>query len=130
MLRDVAILNIWTMDTALTGVIFAMAGKLFFIHRDEIMEKYISKLPVFVLSLIVYGALVAVSIIFYPGQTMDFHKTQYYNPVICLVMIFTGITCCIYIAKRLKSNKFTQLISVMGQNTLVVYLLNGIIVVG
>ena len=128
MLRDVEVLNIWTMDTALTGVLFAMAGKCFFIHKDQIMDGYINKLLTFILSLIVYGALVTVSLIYYPGQTMDFHKTLYYNPVICLIMIFTGITCCIYISSRLKSNKLTQLISVMGQNTLVVYLLNGIIV--
>ena len=41
MLKDVALFNIWTMDTALTGVIFVLAGKFFYNHKSVIMDKYI-----------------------------------------------------------------------------------------
>ena len=128
LLKDVPIMSIWTMDTALTGVLFAMLGKFFYNNRSVIMEKYVSNRWIFLASLLVYGVLVAVSVIYYPGQTMDFHKTEYYNPVLCLILIFTGIFCCIYISTRLKSNRLTKIIATMGQNTLVVYLFNGIVV--
>lgn len=125
LLKDVAFFDVWALNTALTGVLFVVLGKFFFIHKKEVIENFISKPLVFIASLAVYCLLVTISMISYPQQTMDFHNVEYYNPLICLVLIATGTICCIFVSRRIKPNMLTRYIAIMGQNTLVVYLLNG-----
>ena len=91
------------------------------------MERCASKVSVYIVALAVYVALVVISIVFFPGQTMNFHDTEYFNLPICLLLILAGFECCLFIAPKLGPNVVTKYISIMGQNTLVVYLANGFV---
>lgn len=126
-LKDVYFFDIWAINTALTGVFFATLGKLFFMHKDLINSKYISKPIIVVAAFLIYILLVGVTISFYSGQIIDFHNVSYYNVPICLMLIFTGYIICLYITSKLKSNVFTKYVAIMGQNTLVIYLASGIV---
>ena len=104
-----------------------MLGKLFSSHKVVVERCLLKPLP-FIIALVIYCLLVVVSMVFYPQQAMNFHTVQYYNVIICLLLILAGITCCIYVSTKLKSNFLNKIIALMGQHTLVVYLLNGSVV--
>ena len=129
LLRDVSVLDIWSMNTALTGVFFAMSGKLFFVHRDVIISKYISKTWVFAIALLLYCVMIGLTLRFYPDEAMSFHHMYYYNIPICLILIISSFTVCIFIALKIKPNVLTKYVTIMGQNTLVIYLASGIVAI-
>ena len=70
----------------------------------------------------VYFILGSASMVYYPGKTMDVHTNTYYNVVLLLCMIIVGISALfLFFSSFSLRNK---LLSFIGQNTLVFYMLN------
>lgn len=119
------ILEFWCINTALTGVLFLYIGYIFK-DKEEVIEKHTS-LKTIIPSILAYIGLILLSIKFYPNKTIDFHNANYYSIPICLSLSLFGFYVCTYLAKKIenisKLDKLNKLIVIMGQNTLLIYLL-------
>ena len=71
----------------------------------------------------VYFLLGILTMIMYPGKSLDVHLFHYYNVLVCLLMIFLG--CGILVELFKCRNVSNKVLSFIGQNTLVFYLLGG-----
>lgn len=123
-LKDVKVFDIFATDTAMTGTLFVSSGIALRRYQDKwkpLMEKNIS----LICGLAIYVGLIAISVAFYPGRSIDFHNVSYYNILICLLLIFSGCFSCIFIARKIPSNMVSRWVCIFGQHTLVTYLLHG-----
>lgn len=71
---------------------------------------------------IVYFVLGGASMVYYPGKTMDVHTNTYYNIVLLLCMVIVGISALFLLFSSFSLRNI--LLSFIGQNTLVFYMLN------
>lgn len=118
---DVSWLGIWCVNTALSGVVFILIGYL--------MRDYSSGFdrikPVY--AVIGAGAYLLLGFIGYkitPSASLDFHKVQYGNLPLNILLILVGIAASVTVSVCLcRKFKLTAL-SILGQNTLVTYLLS------
>ncbi len=71
---------------------------------------------------LIYGGLLALSIILYPGRAIDMHHNDYVHLAIGFPMIFTGLLLLFVLVPRIP--RFPRWMIFVGQNTLVFYLLH------
>ncbi len=120
------ILDIFMINRAFVVQIFIYAGYLF-----RLCENRISKMPTytFLIGGAAYIGLCAVSMLVFPGQCIDVHKNYYYNVPFCIVLIFVGLFALMSIAKKIGFNKYSGVLTFIGQNTLVYYIWSGYAVI-
>lgn len=73
-----------------------------------------------IVGILTYFGLCIVSLIFYNHCSMDVHKNDYYNVILCATMIFIGCELCYLVAPRLK--KYPKILTFIGKNTLIFYI--------
>ncbi len=76
--------------------------------------------PVTALTAAAYVILIAVTMKFYGGASMDVHTSRYYSYWVCALLIFTGMLFLWVAAGRVK--RFPRWIIFVGRNTLVFYI--------
>ena len=69
---------------------------------------------------IVYIGLCFLSMVIFPGQTLNVNANRYYNIPYCLLLIFLG--CFILFIAGAKADFHSMIMSFIGQNTLVLYI--------
>lgn len=120
--KDIPVMDIWCINTALTGMLFMYCG---FLMKNHQVYAFDSKIIVS-LNAIVYIVLIWVSYQFYNGMELNFHTCEYYNIVICLCLFFTGVVVCRFAAIQFCSKCqgcLKRFLVQFGQNTIVVYLI-------
>ena len=123
-LHHKGLLNFAMINCALSVQPFFLIGRLF--------RKYESKIKIInwrlvVLLAIIYLGLGFTSMKIYPGQSLDVHMVSYYNIPFCLVHIFLG--CFLLFVAACKMNISSNLMSFIGQNTLILYMWHGMAIV-
>ena len=118
-------LDILMINRAMVVQVFLLIGGLFKKYEKTIINK-LGNLLCIVIMLFLYIGLGIVTIVFYPGQNINVHNNEYYNLLICSLMITVGIICLFIVAERY-IKWYPKPIVIMGQNTLVIYLCNGFV---
>jgi len=113
-------------NRACTVQVFLLIGMILRRYEDTI-GKMIGKVPCILLGTGFYVGLGIISMHFYPGKALDVHLNEYYNYVICLLMIVTGILMLFIVAKKYIKKYLTWWL-LIGQNTLVIYLLHSYVI--
>jgi len=74
----------------------------------------------------IYVALVTMSMILFPGRSIDVHNNRYYSYLLCGVMIFISMLILFVAAPKITCyrNKFLRWVVFVGQNTLVFYIMH------
>lgn len=131
--KDTSIMKIWSLNTALTSVLFMYMGYEFRINHWEIFNYRWTMIT----CVIVYCSLLGMSMGFYKGETLNYHLCSYYNLPICFAMTVSGIAVLRYGFIKLSAEwngRFKTLLVRFGQNTIVVYLasstFNAVVVYG
>lgn len=73
---------------------------------------------------VLYIGLCFLSMVLFPGKSMDVHLNQYYNIPYCLLLIF--LSCFILFTVACKADFHSSIMSFIGQNTLVIYIWHGL----
>ncbi len=114
------ILNYAMINTALVVQPFFMFGYIFREYEQTLVKtSWKSIAGLFVAYLLLCG----LSIKLFPGQTIDVHLSHYYNVPYCMLLIALG--CLILFIAARKSDFSSNLMSFIGQNTLVLYMWHG-----
>ena len=71
-----------------------------------------------------YIVLCLFSMVLFPGKTLDVHLNRYYNIPYCLLLIF--LSCFLLFTAGSKCNFNSAVMSLVGQNTLVIYFWHGL----
>lgn len=114
---DNHILDYGMINRAFIVQLFMSLGFIFRTYIDRIKN---TKSLYLCILIALYMALIGVSYIFYPGESIDVHTNCYYNIVLCFTLIVIGCCTVFMIASRLKH--ITNFISFLGQNTLLLYM--------
>lgn len=119
--KDVNWMNVWSINTALTGVLFLYMGNAF----KGIQQRVMNRRNIQLLCTFTYALLLVFSYLYYPGKVVNFHLVKYYNVPIVLCLAVSGILLLIKLTKvycESSSSWFQRCLCVFGRNTLVVYL--------
>ncbi len=73
---------------------------------------------------VIYVILGLLTLHFYPGKCMDVHLNYYYDYIICSLMIIIGLICVFLLFEFIFEFKKMKILTFIGQNTLVYYMLN------
>ena len=106
-------------DNAMIVQAYFLFGCWFKDH-EELLQRAVGRWKAGVPLLAVYIGLVAVTLIFYPGEFIDVHHAKYYNIFICAALIFIGLLLLFVFAPKL--GKHPRWIVFVGQNTLLFYI--------
>lgn len=107
-------------NTACASQGFMMFGFLFRRYESRVLNYF--KPWVLYIAGFIYLALVAMSIVYYPGQSMDVHNNVYYSYMICGSMILIGLLMLFAIFSRMVI--LPKWVIIVGQNTLTFYMLH------
>lgn len=119
------LLNFWMINRALTVQPYLLIGAAYRKYGGKIREK--SKVIV-ILGVVIYLGLGVSTVIAYPGQCIDVHMVQYYNHIICQLMIWIGIIVLFLLFEKLITTYPKWLVKI-GKNTLVIYLFHSLAIV-
>lgn len=119
---DIEWMDFWCINTALTTVFYMNFG---IIMREHVEKLKFNKKKVCLIAFLAYLFEMSLTILVYPGQSMDVHSIIYYNELLCLLMVITGITMCMLIAQNMRWERYTMPWICFGQETLLVYLMHG-----
>jgi len=114
-------MNIWSMNTALTSILFMFMGY----ELKNKQWRILNNRWIVIICMALYFLLLGVSAIFYNGQKINYHLCSYYNLPICITMIMSGIVFLRYSFIKLCNNwegKAKNLLVSFEQNTIVIYL--------
>ena len=115
-------LDLWMFNRALSVQLFFFMGIIFRRYENNLISYNFKWL---LIPIILYITLVTVGLVFYPFSSIDIHQNYYFNLPLNFITIFTGtITCFTLFAKLNRSNK---MLSIIGQNSLVIYIFHGLI---
>ena len=113
-------------NRAMTVQVFLLIGWLFRKY-GELIKEQAGKTWLLFGGSAVYIALGVLSVIIYPGEVLDVHLNKYYNYVFCQLMIWIGIGILFVFASK-HIQKYPKWWVLIGQNTLVIYLLHSFVV--
>ena len=116
------ILRYALVDIALTVQIFFVLGYELRNNSERFFTVQNYAIPI---GGLLYIIMLVISLGNFRGQIIDIHKGMYYDYTICFSMIFIGCLTIISIAHKI--NGFPKIINLIGQNTFVIYLINGYI---
>ena len=115
-LKQISVFDFLHINTAMIVQIYILLGYLLR-QRESELEFSIQK--VFCGALVYVGMLV-ISFMYYAPQYMDVHKSRYYNFVICILLVFSGVYTLFLVEK--KKNRTSKTLVFVGRNTLVFYI--------
>lgn len=116
---DVAWMDFWCINTALTAVLYMNFGLLM---RQYGASLRIGNSKAICTNAMIYLAGIVCALRFYPGQAMDVHLDRYYNVPLCLILIVSGILLCMGIFQKIPWGKAGKPWLIFGQETLMVFL--------
>ena len=122
--RTTTLLRTFTVDTALVAQMFLYIGSFYKNNAKPLIDKSRKKPLGLAVFLSVYLALGILSLYLYPDQRIDIHANEYYNLLICFVMIWIGILFLFTLADNYIT-RYPKWLLLVGQNTLVIYILHG-----
>ena len=121
-----SMLSVFMINRSLTAQFFLYTGKIYRVYEPELKDK-INNVPVLVSGTVLYVFLGILTLVLYPGQCLDVHMCRYYNICICGVMIWVGIyVLAVFVSNRIK--RYPNWLVLIGQHTLVIYLLHNYLV--
>ena len=123
MLHQYGVFNYAMINTALVVQPFFLLGFLFREYEQTLIK--MSWGVIIGLSLL-YIVLCGLSLKLFPGQTIDVHLNHYYSIPYCLLLIILG--CFMLFVAARKSNFSSSFMSFIGQNTLVLYMWHGMMI--
>lgn len=111
-------------DVACISQAFILFGYWFKNNEATIRDK-IGNSKLFLL-VSAYIALVFMSVIVFPGESIDVHNNRYYSYFLCGIMIFISLLTLFVAAPKIARyrNKLIGWIVFVGQNTLVFYIMH------
>ena len=118
------IFNIFMINRAFSAQLFLCMGLLISRYEKSLLQVKVSVISILSLMYIGFGVL---TLILYPGQSMDIHMNQYYNYAICLVMTAVGLVLVFSVFKKIGS--FPKAMLFLGKNTLTVFMLQGYVAI-
>lgn len=116
---DVAWMDFWCLNTALTAVLYMNLG--LFLRQSNGAIRVSSHRAMFINAL-VYLCGVALALRFYPECHLDIHLDMYYNVPLCLMLIVSGILLCVGVSQNIHWGSAAAPWLALGQETFVVYL--------
>ncbi len=120
-LRKFDLLSFAMLNQAMTVQPFFFIGLLF--RQNE--KLFVSiKWGWIVFAVAVYIGLCVISMVIFPGKTLDVHLIRYYNIPFCLFLVF--FSCLLLFTIFCKADFYSSIMSFIGQNTLVLYIWHGI----
>lgn len=112
------ILRYAMLDVALTSQIFFMMG-----HLLKHYKKLLSLSSRWIVFLVcVYVLTCCVSLVFWPGKCLDVHVGRYYNYFVCFLLIVIGSLVIMNVFRKV--SRYPRFVSLVGQHTLVIYMLH------
>ena len=113
-------LSILMINRALAVQIYLLIGWVYRKYESKILN-YNKKIYLISLGICVYLGLGILSRAMYPGEKINIHHTEYYNHVLCQSMIWIGVII-LFVGAGHYVPKFPKIWTMIGQNTLVIYL--------
>lgn len=107
-------------DVACTTQAYLMFG-YWFKNNEEKLRKIISFRRTLILILI-YAGMILLSIVLFPGSSIDVHTNRYYNYPLCAAMSFVSLLILFIIVPKI--NMKLSWIRFVGRNTLVFYIVH------
>lgn len=114
---NIGILNYAMFNRALAVQAFFIIGFLFHKYEDRMINLSWMSIG---LGGMIYVILIIISSIVFPKMSLDVHLCQYYNYPYCFLLIIIGIF--VLFTAAAKSNISNRTLSVIGQNTLILYI--------
>lgn len=118
-LSNNCILDYAMFNRALTVQPFFLIGYFFNKYEDVFMK---IKWWVIIFAFVIYLLLCFMGMKIYPGEVIDVHNNRYFNVPFCLILIMLG--CLILFTSASKMQFKSTIMSIIGQNTLVLYCLH------
>lgn len=106
-------------NRALTILPFFYFGYLFRIKEGYIKKSLLHRNDVLLCFFIVYIIFVIFSYLLYPGQVMDVHMVEYYNFLICAVLIGLGLYLSFVISSKFEA--YPKWILEIGKYSLLIF---------
>lgn len=115
------VLSFAMINRALVAQLFLYMGHTFKRHH-EVFDRV--PLATMLLLIAAYILLGEITMVYWPGRSLDIHMNEYYSLPICYAMIVLGCFALFTIAS--KGGEYPPIICFIGKNTLVFYLLHAI----
>ena len=117
--------------TILISQLFMVIGYLW--KKFFYTKKFQLNIPIFILNIALYSLLTFATYKYYPNQSIDVHLSNYYNVVVCFILIISGmyliyliIRCLEFYFLKYKPVKHTLgVLSIIGKYSIVIFLLQG-----
>lgn len=105
---------------------FLFFGFIYKKNEDSILKSIFSTKTFLLLLIVLYFALVLITLIFYPGENIDIHKNQYYNLLIGILLIIIGLFICFSFSSHYSN--YPKFLLLMGRYSLVIYIWHGYVI--
>lgn len=115
------ICHFWMINRAFIAQFFLVTGYLF--RKNESLFRGL-RWPSVIIGGLVYLVLIAGTFVIWPQQSIDVHLNRYYNIPYCFVLIL--IACLFLLTLASRTRKVPEILSVIGQHTLVIYLFHNL----
>lgn len=113
------LLNIFMFNRALVAQIYLLFGYLYRQYADRLKARAGTwTVPAL---WAVYLGLGILTLLLFPGQSMDIHLNRYYNVPFCMVMVWVGVTAMFYTAENCV-RRFPKWLLFVGNNTILIYI--------
>lgn len=122
-LHGLGILDFAMCNRALSVQLFFLIGYL--IHKNENMLINLSWKLIGLFGG-AYVFLTVLSLYLFPNESIDVHQCRYYNYAYCYILIIMGLL--FLFTASAKSNFSNRVLSIIGQNTLVLYIWHGSVI--
>ena len=115
------IFDFWCINTALSGIIYIFLG--YCLQNQLNMNNKVNLIQV-ISSVLIYLLVCYIGCLTVPKAIFDFHNIGFGNFPINVLMILLGIICSFTVSSYACKKYKMKLLSIIGQNTLVIYLLS------
>ncbi len=113
------IFNFAMINRAMLMQLFILSGYLYRLYEKRFMR---TSWCLIISLLVIYVAMGYISLIIWPSACLDVHMNNYYNWPYCFTMMILGCFTAFIFANKI--GKAPRVLSFIGQNTLVFYLLH------
>lgn len=117
------LMNYAMFNRALSVQPFFLIGYLFRQYENRIIT---IRWRWILVAIIVYIGLCLLNMVLFPGKWVGIHANRYYNLPYCILLIY--LSCFIFFTAASKADFRSNIMSFIGQNTLVIYILHGIFI--
>lgn len=119
------ILRVFEFKTILIAQHFMALGYAWKDLKKDDDSKPINRI-VLIISIATYVILGSVNLIYYPLESIDVHTSSYYNPILCYIMILTGLYIMYvigkYIGEKYENTIIVKTGALIGKHAIVIFL--------